>query len=86
MFELRRRVMAHLQALDIAFYDRSPVGRLVTRVTTDADALNEMFTLGPRSPYSATCSCCCSYFVAMARLDIGLTPGDAGRHAAGYSA
>jgi len=46
MFELRRRVMAHLQALDIAFYDRSPVGRLVTRVTTDADALNEMFTSG----------------------------------------
>ena len=46
MFELRRRVMAHLQALDIAFFDRNPVGRLVTRVTTDADALNELFTSG----------------------------------------
>jgi ATP-binding cassette subfamily B multidrug efflux pump len=46
MFDLRRQVMGHLQKLDIAFYDRNPVGRLVTRVTTDADALNELFSAG----------------------------------------
>ncbi len=46
MFDLRRELMAHLQRLDIAFYDRNPVGRLVTRVTTDVDVLNELFASG----------------------------------------
>src|SRR5262249_25851733 len=46
MFDLRREVMTHLQNLDIAFYDRNPVGRLVTRVTTDIDVLNELFASG----------------------------------------
>ncbi len=46
MFDLRRELMAHLQKLDIAFFDRNPVGRLVTRVTTDVDVLNELFTSG----------------------------------------
>jgi ATP-binding cassette subfamily B multidrug efflux pump len=46
MFDLRRDLMGHLQTLDIAFYDRNPVGRLVTRVTTDVDTLNELFTSG----------------------------------------
>jgi len=46
MFDLRRQVMEHLQRLDIAFYDRNPVGRLVTRVTTDVDALNELLSSG----------------------------------------
>jgi ATP-binding cassette subfamily B protein len=46
MFDLRRDLMAHLQKLDIKFYDRHPVGRLVTRVTTDADVLNELFSSG----------------------------------------
>jgi ATP-binding cassette, subfamily B, multidrug efflux pump len=46
MFDLRRQIFRHLQRLHIAFYDRNPVGRLVTRVTTDVDALNEMFTSG----------------------------------------
>lgn len=46
MFDLRRQLMAHLQRLDIAFYDRNPVGRLVTRVTTDVDVLNELFSSG----------------------------------------
>src|SRR5213079_1689481 len=36
----------HLQRMHIGFYDKNPVGRLVTRVTTDVDALNEMFTAG----------------------------------------
>ena len=46
MFDLRSQIFHHLQRLDIAFYDRNPVGRLVTRVTTDVDAVNEMFTSG----------------------------------------
>lgn len=46
MFDLRRQLMAHLQRLDLAFYDRNPVGRLVTRITTDVDALNELFASG----------------------------------------
>ncbi len=46
MFDLRRDLMAHLQKLDIAFYDHNPVGRLVTRVTTDVDVLNELFASG----------------------------------------
>ena len=46
MFDLRSEIFRHLQRLHIAFYDRNPVGRLVTRVTTDVDALNEMFTSG----------------------------------------
>jgi ATP-binding cassette subfamily B protein len=39
-------MFGHLQRLDIAFYDRNPVGRLMTRLTTDVDALNELFTSG----------------------------------------
>jgi ATP-binding cassette, subfamily B, multidrug efflux pump len=46
MFDLRRELMTHLQNLDVAFYDRNPVGRLVTRVTTDVDVLNELFASG----------------------------------------
>src|SRR2546430_4476400 len=46
MFDLRREIMTHLQKLDVAFYDRNPVGRLVTRVTTDIDVLNELFASG----------------------------------------
>jgi ATP-binding cassette subfamily B multidrug efflux pump len=46
MFDLRSQIFRHLQRMHVAFYDRNPVGRLVTRVTTDVDALNEMFTSG----------------------------------------
>jgi ATP-binding cassette, subfamily B, multidrug efflux pump len=46
MFDLRSEIFRHLQRLHIAFFDRNPVGRLVTRVTSDVDALNEMFTAG----------------------------------------
>jgi ATP-binding cassette subfamily B protein len=46
MFDLRSQIFRHLQHMHIAFYDKNPVGRLVTRVTTDVDALNEMFTAG----------------------------------------
>ena len=46
MHTLRMQVYSHLQRLDLAFYDRNPVGRLMTRVTTDVDALNDMFSSG----------------------------------------
>src|SRR5580692_6231996 len=46
MFDMRRQIFGHLQRMHIGFYDKNPVGRLVTRVTTDVDAVNEMFTSG----------------------------------------
>src|ERR1017187_7628360 len=46
MFDLRKQLMEHLQGLDLAFYDRNPVGRLATRVTTDVDVLNDLFAYG----------------------------------------
>ena len=46
MYDIRMEVYAHLQRLDVAFYDRNPVGRLMTRVTTDVDALNDLFASG----------------------------------------
>jgi ATP-binding cassette, subfamily B, multidrug efflux pump len=46
MFDLRSQIFRRLQHMHVAFYDKNPVGRLVTRVTTDVDALNEMFTSG----------------------------------------
>jgi ATP-binding cassette subfamily B protein len=46
MHDLRMRLFGHLQRLPVAFYDRNPVGRLVTRVTNDVEALNEMITAG----------------------------------------
>ncbi len=46
MYELRQEVFTKLQTIDVAFYDRTPVGRLMTRLTSDVDALNELFTSG----------------------------------------
>jgi len=46
MFDLRSQIFRHIQRMTVAFFDRNPVGRLVTRVTSDVDALNEMFTSG----------------------------------------
>jgi ATP-binding cassette subfamily B multidrug efflux pump len=46
MHTLRREVYEHLQRLELRYYDRNPVGRLMTRVTTDIDALNELFASG----------------------------------------
>ena len=46
MFDLRRDLMAKLQQLDISYFDRNPVGRLITRVTTDVDVLNDLFASG----------------------------------------
>ena len=46
MFDLRSQIHRHLQRMHLGFFDKNPVGRLVTRVTTDVDAINEMFTSG----------------------------------------
>ena len=46
MRDLRIEIFAHLQRLSIAFFDRNPAGRLITRVTSDVEALNELFTSG----------------------------------------
>ncbi|MEL7061006.1 MAG: ABC transporter transmembrane domain-containing protein, partial [Acidobacteriota bacterium] len=46
MFDLRRDVFSHLQRLPVRFFDRQPVGRLVTRATSDVESLNELFTAG----------------------------------------
>lgn len=46
MYDLRQQLFARLQRIEIAFYDRNPVGRLITRLTTDVDSLNELFTSG----------------------------------------
>jgi ATP-binding cassette, subfamily B, multidrug efflux pump len=44
MFDLRREIYGHLQRLDVSYFDRNPVGRIVTRVTGDVDQLNEFFS------------------------------------------
>jgi ATP-binding cassette subfamily B multidrug efflux pump len=46
MYDLRKQLFAHLQRLELSFYDRNPVGRMVTRVTTDVDVLNDLFASG----------------------------------------
>jgi len=46
MFDLRRDIFSHMQRMHVAFYDNHAVGRLVTRLTSDVDAINEMFTGG----------------------------------------
>ncbi len=46
MYDLRKEIFAHMQRLPMSFFDRSPVGRLVTRATTDVDALNDLFASG----------------------------------------
>ena len=46
IFDLRRDIFRHMQRMHIGFFDTHPVGRLVTRITSDVDAINEMFTAG----------------------------------------
>jgi ATP-binding cassette subfamily B multidrug efflux pump len=46
MFDMRSQIFRHIQRMHVSFFDRNPVGRLVTRLTSDVDALNEMFTSG----------------------------------------
>ena len=46
MYDLRAEIFQKLQTIEVAFYDNNPVGRLITRLTTDVDSLNELFTSG----------------------------------------
>jgi ATP-binding cassette subfamily B protein len=46
MFDLRMELFSHVQRLHLSFFDRNPIGRLITRITTDVDVLNELFTTG----------------------------------------
>jgi ATP-binding cassette, subfamily B, multidrug efflux pump len=46
MFDLRMQIFSHLQRLSISYFDRNPVGRLMTRVTSDVETLNELFSSG----------------------------------------
>ena len=46
MYDIRKEIFEHLQRLPMSFFDRTPVGRLVTRATTDVDALNDLFASG----------------------------------------
>jgi ATP-binding cassette, subfamily B, multidrug efflux pump len=46
MFDMRMAIYSHLQRLDLRYYDRNPVGRLMTRVTSDVDVMNDLFTSG----------------------------------------
>ncbi len=46
MYDLRKQIFGHLQRLEMSYFDRNPVGRLVTRVTTDVDVLNDLFASG----------------------------------------
>jgi ATP-binding cassette subfamily B multidrug efflux pump len=52
MFDLRMAIYGHLQRLDLRYYDRNPVGRLMTRVTSDVDVLNDLFTSGVVTVFS----------------------------------
>jgi ATP-binding cassette, subfamily B, multidrug efflux pump len=56
MYDLRVQLFRHLQGLEVAFFDRNPVGRLMTRVTTDVDTLNELFTSGVISVFGDVCT------------------------------
>lgn len=51
MFDLRMQIFSHLQSMSLSFYDHNPVGRLITRLTNDVDALNELLTSGAVSVF-----------------------------------
>ena len=72
MFDLRRKLVEHLQRVDVAYYDRTPVGRLLTRVTTDVDALNELFASGVVAILGDLCVIL-FLLTAMVKMSIGLT-------------
>src|SRR6185436_20410203 len=46
MLTMRMEIFSHLTRMPVAYFDRNPVGRLLTRLTSDVDALNDMFTSG----------------------------------------
>jgi len=72
MFDLRRKLVEHLQRVDVSYYDRTPVGRLLTRVTSDVDALNELFASGVVAILGDVCVIA-FLLTAMIQMSPGLT-------------
>jgi ATP-binding cassette subfamily B multidrug efflux pump len=72
MFDLRRELMIHMQRMHVGFFDRHPVGRLVTRLTTDVDVLNDLFASGLVTILGDLLTLSFIVFV-MLRMSIGLT-------------
>jgi ATP-binding cassette subfamily B protein len=68
MYDMRKQLFAHLQRLQMSFFDRNPVGRLVTRVTTDVDVLNDLFASGVVSIFGDIFSLL-SIMVVMLKMD-----------------
>ena len=68
MYDMRKQLFAHLQRLQMSFFDRNPVGRLVTRVTTDVDVLNDLFASGVVAIFGDVFSLL-SIVVVMLKLD-----------------
>jgi ATP-binding cassette subfamily B protein len=68
MYDLRRDIFDRLQRLPLAFFDHNPVGRLVTRVTTDVDTLNDLFASGVVA-MMGNCFVLTAIVVAMLKLD-----------------
>jgi len=71
MLDLRMALFRHLQRLPVSYYDRQPVGRIMTRVTNDVDVLNELFTAGVVSIVGDLFTLV-GILVAMARLNVEL--------------
>ena len=71
MLDLRMQIFRHLQRLPLSFYDRNPIGRLMTRVTNDVDVLNELFTSGVITVFGDV-FLLIGIVIAMSQLDVEL--------------
>jgi ATP-binding cassette subfamily B protein len=71
MRDLRAALFTHLQRLPVSFYDKNPIGRLMTRVTNDVDTLNEMFTAGVEALFGDLFMLV-GIVIAMAQLNVEL--------------
>ena len=72
MFDLRRELMVHMQRMHVGFFDKHPVGRLVTRLTSDVDVLNDLFASGLVTILGDLLTLSFIVFV-MLRMSVGLT-------------
>jgi ATP-binding cassette subfamily B protein len=68
MYDLRKEIFARFQRLDLKFYDKNPVGRLMTRITNDVETLNELFSSGVVSVFGDVFTLV-FIVVAMLRMD-----------------
>ncbi len=72
MYDLRTSLFRHIGTLPLSYFDRNPVGRLMTRVTTDVENLNEMFTSGLVAVFGDIVSAC-GIILAMLAMDLRLS-------------